>query len=100
MLSLEIQDRLAYYLGEAAVLLSPGRGEQARHPFLLEPVDLAVQGALGSASLSRPLGRRLPEKNNRTAQLVEELLRESDQQIALLPVVCRRYSLASRFARS
>jgi hypothetical protein len=77
------------------MLLHLGRRDEARHPELLEPGDLAVQGALRRPGLSGTLGWGVAEEDNRADELVGALPIGVDAALKLAPLVGRRDPLAS-----
>src|SRR5205814_9958815 len=65
------------------------RRKQAGHPILREPRRLPRERARRGAGLLRTLRRGMAEEDNRTNQLIGELLGELGEQLELLPVVGR-----------
>ena len=89
VLALGVEDRLPHLGGMPPVLVDLRRRDEARHPELLEARHLAIDGARGRAGLGGPLGRRLPEEDDRADQFVGPLPRRPRQGLDLVPVVGR-----------
>jgi len=89
MLGLEHEDGPLDFVGKGAMALHFRRTEEAGHPLALEARRLSVESALRRAGLASAFGGRMSEEDDGTDEFVGMLLRETDEQVELLPVVGR-----------
>ena len=83
------EDAMANIGGDAATIIRGmrGRREEARHPFGVEAVRFAIEGAVGNAGGCGAFGGGLAEEDDRAQQFIGFLLRETDVKPQLVPVI-------------